>query len=110
VATMPSASDSALPHKTTEPAATIQVAAGSSGIAPVTKTGLRQDAAQKTAGRGQGWPCRREGGRMPPKKKAALARDGSAAVKWRGQDSNLRPRGYEPRELPGCSTPRHVFS
>ena len=26
---------------------------------------------------------------------------------WRGQDSNLRPRGYEPRELPGCSTPRH---
>ena len=27
-------------------------------------------------------------------------------VKWRGQDSNLRPRGYEPRELPGCSIPR----
>lgn len=26
----------------------------------------------------------------------------------RGQDSNLRPRGYEPRELPGCSTPRCV--
>ena len=24
----------------------------------------------------------------------------------RGQDLNLRPRGYEPRELPGCSTPR----
>ena len=23
----------------------------------------------------------------------------------RGQDLNLRPRGYEPRELPGCSTP-----
>src|SRR5215813_11528357 len=29
--------------------------------------------------------------------------------KWRGQDLNLRPRGYEPRELPGCSTPRHVL-
>ena len=29
---------------------------------------------------------------------------------WRGQDLNLRPRGYEPRELPGCSTPRHDFS
>ena len=29
--------------------------------------------------------------------------------KWRGQDSNLRPRGYEPRELPGCSTPRQCF-
>ncbi len=27
--------------------------------------------------------------------------------KLRGQDSNLRPRGYEPRELPGCSTPRY---
>ena len=27
--------------------------------------------------------------------------------KWRGPDSNRRPRGYEPRELPGCSTPRY---
>src|SRR5688500_16865199 len=26
---------------------------------------------------------------------------------WRGQDLNLRPSGYEPDELPGCSTPRH---
>ena len=25
---------------------------------------------------------------------------------WRGPDLNRRPRGYEPRELPGCSTPR----
>ena len=24
----------------------------------------------------------------------------------RGQDLNLRPSGYEPDELPGCSTPR----
>jgi hypothetical protein len=23
---------------------------------------------------------------------------------WQGQDSNLRPSGYEPDELPGCST------
>ena len=29
-------------------------------------------------------------------------------LKWRGQDLNLRPRGYEPRELPDCSTPRHI--
>ena len=26
--------------------------------------------------------------------------------KLRGQDLNLRPLGYEPNELPGCSTPR----
>jgi hypothetical protein len=27
----------------------------------------------------------------------------------RGQDLNLRPSGYEPDELPGCSTPRKGF-
>ena len=27
----------------------------------------------------------------------------------RGQDSNLRPSGYEPDELPGCSTPRQFY-
>ena len=26
----------------------------------------------------------------------------------RGQDLNLRPSGYEPDELPGCSTPRYI--
>ena len=26
----------------------------------------------------------------------------------RGQDLNLRPSGYEPDELPDCSTPRQV--
>lgn len=27
----------------------------------------------------------------------------------RGQDLNLRPSGYEPDELPGCSTPRQLI-
>src|SRR5699024_7369617 len=28
----------------------------------------------------------------------------------RGQDLNLRPSGYEPDELPNCSTPRRVIT
>ena len=28
----------------------------------------------------------------------------------RGQDLNLRPSGYEPDELPGCSTPRRRWT
>ena len=28
----------------------------------------------------------------------------------RGLDLNQRPLGYEPSELPGCSTPRHSYN
>ena len=34
------------------------------------------------------------------------ARDGQSALNAFDEDLNLRPSGYEPDELPGCSTPR----
>ncbi len=42
--------------------------------------------------------------RKKPHKGALLG----CQIFWlRGQDLNLRPSGYEPDELPGCSTPRY---
>jgi len=34
----------------------------------------------------------------------------AASKWWRGGDLNFRPSGYEPDELPDCSTPRHINS
>ena len=40
------------------------------------------------------------------KEKARNLNDSGPSL-LRGQDLNLRPLGYEPSELPNCSTPRH---
>ncbi len=44
----------------------------------------------------------------PNTAKAALS-DGLCCIWLREQDLNLRPSGYEPDELPGCSIPRCFF-
>jgi hypothetical protein len=48
-----------------------------------------------------GWPLRSGHKKVP----ASIRRPGHSL---RGQDLNLRPLGYEPSELPNCSTPRYV--
>jgi hypothetical protein len=46
-------------------------------------------------------------GRLIPQETKKSRRTGSNGFrKLREPDLNRRPRGYEPRELPGCSIPR----
>src|SRR5579863_107121 len=51
-----------------------------------------------------GWPM----GCRPSQQKGRSLRTGPDLhfLWWRGEDLNLRPSGYEPDELPDCSTPR----
>ena len=50
-------------------------------------------------------PC----GRWPVKKKILSHWDGQGFLWLRRLDLNQRPSGYEPDELPCCSTPRYLF-
>ena len=58
-------------------------------------------------------PGRRPGRRQDRRRKTLAEQRSDQGHWWRGRDLNPRPSGYEPDELPDCSTPRrtrHVTS
>ncbi len=82
---------------------------------PVEQAGNNETAVVQASDKGRGPPTsvwyRRDHPRPAPTARIAAGHVGRRPSlvdedQLRGQDLNLRPSGYEPDELPGCSTPR----